>query len=229
MPDRQWLMIPNKEKALMLAKRQLSEFVFDAVNLEGIHMTLPEVQTLLEGITVGGYKLSDQQIVVNQANAWRQLFEWVSADRFDIRRETACRLHAIAAKEEALQWGHFRDGGVLIAGTDYVPPRHTELEQRFEDMVSDLQSIEDTYDQAIHVFLTMARCQFFYDVNKRMGRFMMNGHLLSHGYPAINLPAKRRLEFNQKMLDFYASGDETAMNGFLRSCLDGRVVEIMMS
>jgi Fic family protein len=75
----------------------------------------------------------------------------------------------------------------------------------------------------------MARCQFFYDVNKRMGRFMMNGHLLSHGYPAINLPAKRRLEFNQKMLDFYASGDETAMNGFLRSCLDGRVVEIMMS
>ncbi len=40
------------------------------------------------------------------------------------------------------------------------------------------QQIEDIYDQAIHLFLTMARCQFFYDVNKRMGRFMMNGHLL---------------------------------------------------
>jgi hypothetical protein len=58
----------------MLAKRQLSEFVCDAVNLEGINMTLQEVQTLLEGITVGGHKLSDQQITVNQGNAWRLLF-----------------------------------------------------------------------------------------------------------------------------------------------------------
>ncbi len=32
---------PNKPKAIMLAKRQLPEFVYDAVNLEGIHFTLP--------------------------------------------------------------------------------------------------------------------------------------------------------------------------------------------
>ena len=73
----------------------------------------------------------------------------------------------------------------------------------------------------------MARCQFFYDVNKRMGRFMMNGHLLQHGYPAINLPAKRQLEFNMLMLAFYASGDETEMNAFMRSCMDERVLRIM--
>ncbi|MCA1785823.1 MAG: Fic family protein [Desulfobacteraceae bacterium] len=39
----------------------------------------------------------------------------------------------------------------------------------------------DVYDRAIHFFLTMARNQFFYDVNKRMGRFIMNG-LLSVPY-----------------------------------------------
>ncbi len=38
----------------MLARRQLAELVSDAVNLEGIHFTLSEIQTLLEGITVGG-------------------------------------------------------------------------------------------------------------------------------------------------------------------------------
>ena len=38
----------------MLAKRQLSELVYDAVNLEGIPFTLPEIQTLLDDITVGG-------------------------------------------------------------------------------------------------------------------------------------------------------------------------------
>jgi hypothetical protein len=43
-------MIPERGKAIMLARRQLSELVWDAVNLEGINVTLPEVQTLLEGI-----------------------------------------------------------------------------------------------------------------------------------------------------------------------------------
>ncbi|SDU00047.1 Fic family protein [Desulfobacula phenolica] len=65
------------------------------------------------------------------------------------------------------------------------------------------------------------------DVNKRMGRFIMNGFLLNCGYPAINLPAKRQLEFNQLMLPFYETGNQKQMNTFLRSCLDERVIKIM--
>jgi len=80
-----------------------------------------------------------------------------------------------------------------------MPPSADELPHWFETMVQDMVGLKDIYDQAIHIFLTMARCQFFYDVNKRMGRFMMNGVLLNAGYPAINLPAKRKLEFNQLM------------------------------
>ena len=60
-----------------------------------------------------------------------------------------------------------------------------------------------------------------------MGRFMMNGFLLSNGFPAINLPAKRQLEFNRLMLAFYTSGEQHAMNSFLRSCLDEKVINIM--
>ena len=64
--DTHWNMPPNQPKALMLAKRQISELVYDSVNLEGIDYTLPEVQTLLDGVTVGGKKLSDQQVTLNQ-------------------------------------------------------------------------------------------------------------------------------------------------------------------
>lgn len=85
----------------------------------------------------------------------------------------------------------------------------------------------DIYDRAIFVFLTMARTPFFYDVNKRMGRFMMNVIVLNSGYPGINLPAKRRLEFHELMLDFYQSNDQQPMNSFLRSCLDEKVIAIM--
>ncbi len=211
----------------MLAKRQLAELVHDAVNLEGIHFTLPEIQTLLDGITVGGHRLVDQQIAMNQANAWKKLFRLIEQDGFSVSIKTACELHAIAGKEEALKWGEFRSGGVTIAGTDYLPPKADNLIGIFEKMIIDLENIQDIYDQSIFLYLTMARMQFFYDVNKRMGRFMMNGLLLSNGFPAINLPAKRQLEFNQLMTDFYVSNKIDSMNSFLRSCLDQQLIDIM--
>lgn len=225
--DLHWSIPQNREKALMLAQRGVSVFVYDAVRLEGLNFTLPEVQTLMQGITVGGHRLSDQQIATNQADAWKELFRLIKERQFELMQGCACNLHRIAGKEEALEWGCFRSGGVLIAGTDYEPPRADQLVGLYADMVDKLASFEDVYDQAIHLFLTMARCQFFFDVNKRMGRFMMNGHLLNQGYPAINIPASRQLEFNERMLEFYSSGDQAKMNRFVRSCMDERVVRIM--
>jgi Fic family protein len=218
---------PDQKKALFLAKKQLPELVCDAVNLEGIHYTLPEVMTLLDGVTVGGHKLSDENITLNQAKAWEVLFDLVKQGEFVLSKTVACQLHAIAAKEESLVWGEFRHGGVTIAGTDYLPPAADQLGVYWDELLKQAAAIEPIYDRAIYVFLQMARQQFFYDVNKRMGRFMMNGLLLSAGYPAINLPAKRQQEFNTLMLDFYQTDNVTPMTAFMKSCLDARVIAIM--
>jgi Fic family protein len=225
--DTHWAMPADRAKALMLARREVAVFVCDAVNLEGLTFTLPEVQTLLDGVTVGGHKIGDQQIVINQGNAWDYLFSSLNEHSFALSTNYACALHSVAAKEEALRWGAFRSGGVTIAGTDWLPPVADELPARWDTMIHEAATREDIYDRAIFVFLEMARSQFFYDVNKRMGRFMMNGLLLDAGYPAINLPARRQLEFNQLMLDFYPSGDQGPMNAFMRSCLDPRIIQIM--
>ena len=219
--------IPNQDKALMLAQREVAVFVYDAVQLEGINFTLPEIQTLLQGITVGGHKLAEQQIAVNQGNAWRYLFTSIKNKTFALTRDYICQLHHIAAKEEALEWGRFRTGQVTIAGTSYIPPDAQKLPQLFQAMIEEIKGIEDIYEQAITVFLLMARNQFFYDVNKRMGRFVMNGILLDAGYPAINVPASRQLEFNQLMLDFYQSNNKKNMIAFMLSCLDDRIIKIM--
>ena len=87
-------------------------------------------------------------------------------------------LHNIAAKKEVLGWGVFRTGGVTIAGTPWIPTAHDKLPALFANMIEEAQNIPDIYDRAIFIFLEMARNQFFYDVNKRMGRLMMNALLL---------------------------------------------------
>ena len=223
--DTTWGMTPNKAMAKQLAIRDVPSLVYDAVNLEGVAMTLPEVQTILDGITVGGHKISDQNMALNQADTWKHLFSIINDGKFAFSKAMALKLHFIAGKEEALDWGAFRTGNVTISGSDYEPPSPKQLDEEWQKIEAEICSINDVYDRAITAFLKMARAQFFWDVNKRMGRFMMNGILLSQGFPIINVPAKRQKEFNQLMLEFYSTADTSEMNKFLRSCLNEKIIE----
>lgn len=214
--DTVWGMNPNPAMAKQLAVRDIPSLVYDAVNLEGVAMTLPEVQTLLDGITVGGHKISDQNMALNQADAWKYLFNLVSENGFSFSKSVAIAIHKIAGEET---------GNVTISGSDYEPPLAKELDSVWNDIEKELSSCSDIYDRAITAFLRMARAQCFWDVNKRMGRFMMNGILLEAGYPIINVPVKRQKEFNQLMLEFYSSGDMAAMNTFLRECVNPKIID----
>lgn len=101
------------------------------------------------------------------------------------------------------------------------------LTEKFDLMLSSAVEYGDVYDRAIHYFLAMARNQFYHDVNKRTDRFVMNGFLLQNGFPRINIQAKRKLEFNTLMLEFYETKNPGPMNQFIRSCIDTRIIEDM--
>lgn len=223
--DTVWSMQPNVKLAIQLAKRDLSELVYDAVNLEGVAMTLPEIQTILDGITVGGHKISDQNMALNQAKAWEYIFELVNKNIFTLEKKTALDIHAIAGENEALEWGKFRNGNVTISGSNFEPPEPDELDSCWAKTLELVNCQNDIYDKSILLFLQMARNQFFWDVNKRTGRFMMNGLLLSYGYPIINVPYKRKQEFNTLMLEFYSTNIMKPMNDFLRSCIHVKIID----
>lgn len=207
--------ISHKEKALFLAKKMLVEHVYNTVALEGSPYTFPEVQTLLEGITVGGHTLADQELVLRQAKSWEVLIGLVKNKIFTVSKDIACQLHTYVAKKEAPQWGIFRTDHVQISGTVWFPPAAKDLEHEWNKTRDQFNNEKDLYSAAIGLFLNMARCQFFWDGNKRTARLMMNGVLLSNGYEAISIPAKQRLTFNEKMIRFYDSGDKKEMIEFM--------------
>ena len=96
----------------------LPEYVWDAGVLEGNPFTFPEVKTLLDGVTVGGRKLSDQEQILNLAESSKYLLELMRRQEFQLDKTTFCALHALVARNEALEWGHFRGEG---AETQYTP------------------------------------------------------------------------------------------------------------
>ena len=205
----------NHEQYLFLAKKDKTDFVYNTAALEGNAMTYPEVETLLDGVTVGGHKLSDEQQILNQARSIDLLFKLLDEKKFFVNKEVLCALHTQVAKDEALHWGVFRDGNVNIGGSEYHPPQASLLDDLFNKGVAEVLELKHPVLQAISYFLFGARSQFFYDGNKRTSRLMMNGILLSSGFPMLNIKAKDKLVFNTMMLSFYDSGDYSLAAGFL--------------
>jgi Fic family protein len=210
---------PDQQKSIFRAKKVLAGLVHDMAFLEGNPFTFPEVQTLLDGVTVGGHKLSDEAQILNTAEAWKLLFRIVENGGFEISKEVFCKLHQVAAKGEALTLGQFRVGDVGISGTDYKPPKFEELETLFVEGVLAIKCLEDDYERAFAFFLFGALQQFFWDGNKRTSRLMMAGELLKHGLDIASIPSSKKLEFNQKMVRFYDTKDGSEMMEFLEKCV----------
>ncbi|MBU1247545.1 MAG: Fic family protein [Proteobacteria bacterium] len=208
----------DKTKSLFIAQKVFAELVFDVQSLEGMPFTLPEVQTYVQGVTVGGHKVSDEAKLKQQILGWEKLIDLVRTEAFAVTKEVACSLQAIIAREDALELGQFRSGQVSIAGTEYRPPRASELDAIFEITIQTILTLADIRDQAYRLHLDFARNQFFYDGNKRTGLLMLNGHLLTNGYAPLSVPAKRLTEYNAGMLAFYESGDASKMMEFLKTC-----------
>ena len=93
---------PGTRVALFTFKTHLAGFVWDAAQLENNPYTYVEVKTLLDGVTVGGHKVSDTEQVLNLADSAKKLIELVQNGRFDLDKKTFTLLHVIIARNEAL-------------------------------------------------------------------------------------------------------------------------------
>jgi hypothetical protein len=81
--------------------KMLPGYVWDAAVLEGNPFTYPEVQTLLEGITVGGRKLSDERQILNLSESANELIHLVQSGQFLIDKSTSDVLNDLIASGES--------------------------------------------------------------------------------------------------------------------------------
>lgn len=220
-------------EAVMRFNRNRAKFVWETGHLENNPFTFVEVQTLLDGITVGGHRLSDEDQIRGIAASADLLVDEVRNGRFRFDVDTMCRLHYTLAEKEALDAGMLRGMGTA-SGTlnvflgelgEYTPPL-TEpggknLKAHFAKAAEVLNIVANPLERGIAAYLFIAKEQPFFDGNKRTGRLMMNGILMSEGIDAISIPAVKQQEYNAVMCRFYAScrdnelGDATEAMEFM--------------
>jgi len=226
----EWSLLQHSsvERVRARFRASLPEYIWDAAALEGNPYTLPEVQTLLEGITVTGHRISDQDQILALNEGFNLVDELVGRGSFRLNKPTSDQVHAKVAVHEAIESGHFRGegkangGGIVSIGelgtyrASAPGENGATLNREFADLTMNLmEDVEDLREQALAYFCAATRRQFYFDGNKRTAKLMMAGHLLANGYDAISISARRQLEFNQILAPMFDDGDATQMMQFI--------------
>lgn len=224
------------EFALQTFQRKMPEFVWDSAALEGNPYTYPEVVTLMEGVTVGGHKVSDQAEVQGLINGSRTLATLVKQEEFALSVPVSNAVHRHVGRDVVLDEGRFRGmgstGGTPSVYTGenepYYPPETQpgganllELHGKITERI--IQRSSSPWVQAL--LYNMAGCfaQFYFDGNKRTSRLMMNGHLMAHGIEPISIPAAKRAEYNRVMVSAYTTRDASGALNFIGNCHERHV------
>lgn len=211
----------TREENIFVAKKYLKDSIYRSAFLEGMAVTFPQTEAILENATVSNVSPKDVAKVIDLKNAWEYLL-----DNLDTPLDLKCLedLHEIIARED-VPWdrlGKLRTENVRISGTSYLPdvPNPEAVSHQIADILS-VEGATDT-DKAITMLLYLMRAQLFLDGNKRIATFACNKILISTGHGIFSLPPELKEEFAEKLIRYYETADPTALKSFVyANCLTG--------
>lgn len=205
------------EQNIFLAKRNIVDNVYSNAKMEGINITFPQTQTILEGVNVPNLKIDEIQCVLNLRDAWKFVINNIQ-DNFDL--EFICKVNEYVARNESLEWGTLRSGKVGISGTNYEP--EIPEKEKVNSDISQILEIENITQRAIEYMLYGMRAQLFWDGNKRTSTICANKIMIENGKGIIRISDHHLEEFNCLLTEFYNTNDKEKIKEFIyHNCIDG--------
>ena len=148
---------------IFVAKKLLIQNIYNSAKLEGCNITFPQTQTILDGISVSGLKMSDIEVILNLRDAWEYVLSTIEEP---LTLESINKINGYVARNESLEWGVLRYGEVGISGTNYKPPIPSEeYVKKSLDLI--INSNKSDTEKGIELFLWGCRSQNYWDGNKR--------------------------------------------------------------
>ncbi len=165
------------------------EMTYNSNAIEGNSLTLKETFWVIqEGLTIKGKPLKDHLEAKNHQEALKFLYEMIDQKSKNTLSEYQIRqLHHLVVKESQSDiGGKYRDGQVMITGTDHVPPPAYEIPLMMNDLVQWYRKNREKFhvvELAAILHHKLAYIHPFWDGNGRTARLVMNILILEAGYP----------------------------------------------
>lgn len=207
----------SKEENIFLVKRNIVDYIWKSVNLEGIGMTYPDTQAVYNGMAVSGYTIDEINAVNALKNAWMLLLETIDAD---IDLEYIQEIHRTLGKFTIINPGSIRMDPAGVGGTKWMP--EMPKEEKIEEELKRILSIKDPIDRALTITGYLMRTQAFYDGNKRLAMLIGNKIMIGNGAGIISVKQEQINDFYKNLISFYETGDYEIIKDFLyENCIDG--------
>lgn len=195
----------SKEQNKRLAKINLTRLVFVNSRFEGLTTTLPQTQTIIDGLGVDGVSIDDINIIVQLKRGWQYTINYEGNLDLDFLKQ----VNKIVALNESLDPGNLRtgNGAVSTMKGEFTPPvvnQGQEIEF-LNRLLSD--HMKTATDQALTLMYHLMRNQIFWDGNKRTASLAANKIMINNGAGLINVPLDQWPKWNQLIAEFYFSGD----------------------
>ena len=204
----------DKKTTVFLAKKLFTELVFNTAYIEGVNVTFPQTQTILDGGIVSQVPVSDIQTVLNLRDAWRYCINnFESTKNYDF----LCKINEMVSRNESLAWGSLRTGKVGISGTEYMPeiPREDEVKEQLHKILS----ISDTVEKALESFCYIVYLQLFWDGNKRTATIFASKILMEAGIGILSIGKSEGEKFNESLLQYYDTVNSKELKECLKTCI----------
>ncbi len=201
---------------LLLLNKLLPGLVFDVTRLENVPVTVPEIMTLMEGITVGGHRISDVESTTNIINAYRYIGKLIKHGATVDVIQLYKTLHSLLSVKLLDSTGKFRDHNVLICGAEsYKCLRYDFIPQYVNTIFSEyLASSQQIYD-AIRLFCQLVYLQPFEGCNERTARVITNYLLVKNRWGIFSVHHTLIPQFNTLLIDAFNSGNLNELIMFL--------------
>lgn len=207
------------EENLFVMKRNLVDSIWKSANLEGIAVTYPQTEIIMQGLGVQNIKIKDINAIVNLKHAWEFIEENIE---YPIEINYISKINKLVGEANVTLFsGEIRVSDVSMGGTKWKPeiPNKEKISEKLSEI---LESENSATEKAIETMLFLMRTQLFYDGNKRTSLIVANQIMIQNGVGIISIPIEEQENFLSLLIKFYETNDMAEIKKLVYDkCIDG--------
>lgn len=194
----------SKGLADSLHEKLIVEWTYNSNAIEGNTLTLSETKVVLEGITIGGKSVVEHLETINHREAILFIEDLISNNE-PLTEWNIRNIHALILKEiDNQNAGRYRMENVVISGAEHIPPKHYEINDLMQRLISEYRKEWQEYHSVVRATLLhgeFVKIHPFIDGNGRTSRLLINFELMKNGYTPIIIKAESRAKYYE-VLDY---------------------------
>lgn len=180
-------------------REKYAEIAYNALNIEGVAVTIAETQDLLNNKNIYSLKDTDNLIATNFINSLSYINSIIEKgfDKYELI-EYMKRINLYLLNGLHSEAGNIRYSNIKVSGSNYIPKIPVEFEIREYIM----KNINNILEDPLELYCYVTRNQIFADGNKRTALLMVN-LILYKDNKYFSVDEEYADEYRVKLIEMY--------------------------